>query len=210
MRGTVACSVNLDGGVRVPGRLTTMLFDIPSNRWHHSCIYNGWLALDSELELLPPSIFMTASSEIEQSSLIPCLCAQTRRVDRLLNRIYDDALRPLGINTMQKSLLTSISRAPGSIDSSQLCQRLALDRSTLTRNLTTLERMGLVSTTPNTQDRRKRTVALTQAGRATVDASEPLWREAQSRVVHALGYEHSVELLTMLADAERTMRELDQ
>ena len=88
-----------------------------------------------------------APLETEQAALLPCLCAQTRRVDRLLNRIYDDALRPLGINTMQKSMLTIIGRFPTGLDTADLCQRLALDRSTLTRNLTTLEQMGLVSTT---------------------------------------------------------------
>ncbi len=64
----------------------------------------------------------------------------------MLNRIYDDALRPLGINTLQKSLLTNIGRTPAGADTGELCQRLALDRSTLTRNLTTLERMGFVTT----------------------------------------------------------------
>ena len=54
---------------------------------------------------------MSQSSPVTLTPL-PCLCAQTRRVDRLLNRIYDDALRPLGINTMQKSLLTNIGRTP--------------------------------------------------------------------------------------------------
>ena len=34
----------------------------------------------------------SAFREIEQAELLPCLCAQTRRVDRLLNRIYDDRL----------------------------------------------------------------------------------------------------------------------
>ena len=149
------------------------------------------------------------SSEIEQPDLIPSLCAQTRRVDRLLNRIYDDALRPLGINTMQKSLLSNIGRFPEGVDSSILCRRLALDRSTLTRNLTMLEQMGFVSTTPNERDRRKRNVALTESGRATVAASEPLWTEAQQQVVAALGYDRALEMTTMLADVERIVRELD-
>ncbi len=169
---------------------------------HDHCIYN----VRSIQKLRRVS---NPSSDIEQPAMIPCLCAQTRRVDRLLNRIYDDALRPLGINTMQKSLLSNIGRCPEGVDTSVLCRRLALDRSTLTRNLTMLERMGFVSTTPNERDRRKRNVALTDSGRVTVAASEPLWIEAQQRVVAALGFERAVEMTTLLADVERIVRELD-
>lgn len=148
--------------------------------------------------------------ETEQAALLPCLCAQTRRVDRLLNRIYDDALRPLGINTMQKSMLSNIGRFPDGLDTADLCQRLALDRSTLTRNLTNLEALGFVSTTASALDRRRRIVTLTEAGRATVAASEPLWNDAQQRVVGILGFDRSVELTALLADVERIVRELDQ
>jgi DNA-binding MarR family transcriptional regulator len=147
--------------------------------------------------------------ETEQAGLLPCLCAQTRRVDRLLNRIYDEALRPLGINILQKSLLSNIARFPEGIDTAELSQRLALDRSTLTRNLKTLQQMGLVSTSQNQHDRRRRDVTLTDAGRTTVKASEPLWHEAQTRVVAALGFERAADMTDMLADAERIMRELE-
>jgi DNA-binding MarR family transcriptional regulator len=140
---------------------------------------------------------------------LPCLCAQTRRVDRLFNRIYDDALRPLGINTMQKSLLTNIRRSPDGADFAELSERLAMDRSTLTRNLSTLENAGLVSVVPHEHDRRKRVVSLTETGRQTETASISLWRDAQERVIDALGFERAEELTTLLASVEQTMRELD-
>lgn len=151
---------------------------------------------------------MSQSSPTASTSL-PCLCAQTRRVDRLLNRIYDDALRPLGINTMQKSLLTNIARNPRGADSAELSERLAMDRSTLTRNLTTLESAGLVAVIPGEHDRRRRMVTLTDAGRDTLAASEPLWQDAQRRVVEALGFERAEALTTLLASVEQITRELD-
>ena len=150
-----------------------------------------------------------SSPTVLEPTTLPCLCAQTRRVDRLLNRIYDDALRPLGINTMQKSLLSNIGRVPVGIDFAQLSERLALDRSTLTRNLTTLEAAGYVHVSPDEHDRRKRIVTLTESGRETVAASEPLWRDAQVRVVEALGLERAEELTTLLASVEHIVRELD-
>jgi DNA-binding MarR family transcriptional regulator len=153
-------------------------------------------------------VSLSQSPPIERSTL-PCLCAQTRRVDRLFNRIYDDALRPLGINTMQKSLLTNIGRSPDGADFAELSERLAMDRSTLTRNLSTLGKPGLVSVPPDTHDRRKRVVALPEAGRQTEAESVALWLDAQRRVVTALGFERAEELTTLLASVEQTMRELD-
>lgn len=151
---------------------------------------------------------MSQALPIEASTL-PCLCAQTRRVDRLFNRIYDDALRPLGINVMQKSLLTNIRRSPGGADFAALSERLAMDPSTLTRNLATLQSAGLVAVLPGEHDRRKRVVFLTEAGRQTEADSIPLWRDAQRQVVDALGFERAQELTTLLASVEQTMRELD-
>lgn len=149
-----------------------------------------------------------SSTEIDPRA-IPCLCAQTRRVDRLLNRIYDDALRPLGINTAQKSLLSNIGKFPQGIDFTQLSERLAMDRSTLTRNLTTLESAGYVRVQPGQHDRRKRVVTLTENGRDIVDRSEPLWREAQLEVMNAVGFERAEALSNLLASVERIVRELD-
>jgi DNA-binding MarR family transcriptional regulator len=151
---------------------------------------------------------VTESPQLEPSDL-PCLCAQTRRVDRLFNRIYDDALRPLGINTMQKSLLTNIRRYPDGVDFAELSERLAMDRSTLTRNLSTLHSAGLVRVSADQHDRRKRIVFLTAEGIATESAAYPLWKNAQRAVVEALGFDNADELTKLLASAERIMRELD-
>lgn len=149
------------------------------------------------------------ATSIDPSSY-PCLCAATRRVDRLLNRIYDEAMRPLGITILQKSLLTNIGRAPDGIDTATLSDRLALDRSTLTRNLDTLHAAGLVQTEVDPADRRRRIVRLTDHGAATLAASEPLWRDAQTRVVAALGPEQARALADLLASVESTMRDLDE
>ena len=48
--------------------------------------------------------------------------------------------------------------------------------------------------------------ALTDAGRAVVTASEPLWRDAQRQVVEALGYDRAVDMTAMLADGAPPLR----
>ena len=46
----------------------------------------------------------SAASEILQS----CLLTRTRQISRVLTAIYDDALRPFGINAPQLTLLVMI------------------------------------------------------------------------------------------------------
>jgi hypothetical protein len=42
-----------------------------------------------------------------------CLCLRARRVSRALTRMYDDALRPLGIQATQLTLLNAVTMCGG-------------------------------------------------------------------------------------------------
>ena len=79
-------------------RAVRKALDVSLGTTHYRCIYKYSCVRSGSLSQSPPV----------EAPTLPCLCAQTRRVNRLFNRIYDNALRPLGINTMQKSLLTNI------------------------------------------------------------------------------------------------------
>ncbi|MGC4191764.1 MAG: MarR family winged helix-turn-helix transcriptional regulator [Thermomicrobiales bacterium] len=110
-----------------------------------------------------------------------CFCTSIRRIDRVLTRFYDDALRPSGLSIGQYSLLATLGRAPAAVSLSHLAEGIDLDRSTLSRNLAPLEREGLVRIEPGA-DRRSRFVAITDRGRAKLEVTRPLWRAAQDRV----------------------------
>jgi DNA-binding MarR family transcriptional regulator len=64
-----------------------------------------------------------------------CLCFRARRVSRALTRMYDEALRPLGIQATQLTLLNAIalSGAEGG-PMSATAEVLAMDGTTLSRN----------------------------------------------------------------------------
>jgi DNA-binding MarR family transcriptional regulator len=57
-----------------------------------------------------------------------------------------------------------------------------MDRTTLTANLKPLERRGLVRVTVDNADRRSRRLALTPAGRASLAAAVPIWRETHADI----------------------------
>ncbi|HKK07985.1 MAG TPA: MarR family transcriptional regulator [Gemmatimonadota bacterium] len=126
-----------------------------------------------------------------------CLCFRVRRVSRALTRLYDEALRPLEIQATQLTVLNAIAlleerNAP----MGELADVLAMDVTTLSRNLRPLRKAGLVRSERSEADRRVRLVKVTEEGRRTLERALPLWQEAHERVVEVLGPELAGELRT--------------
>jgi DNA-binding MarR family transcriptional regulator len=115
-----------------------------------------------------------------------CLCLHVRRAARAVARRFDDALRPLDLTNGQFSLMMSLNRPkpPKMRDVSNL---LAMDRTTLTANLKPLERRGLVTVTPDEEDRRSRRLTLTPAGEALLAEAVPIWVRTEAEIEALLG-----------------------
>jgi DNA-binding MarR family transcriptional regulator len=114
-----------------------------------------------------------------------CLCLASRRAARALTRAFDRQLRPHGIRATQFSILTMLLlRGPLTIG--ELADFLGVERTTLTRNLTLVEREGWVEIHPGT-DARSRVVAATRKGRAVVTTALAAWRKAQQAATAAIG-----------------------
>jgi len=133
-------------------------------------------------------------------STSPCLCTRLRRASRNLTRIYDEALEFAGINVAQYSLLRNLQRLdrPSITD---LAEALALDRSTLGRNLRVLEGKGLVGLGEG-EDQRNRVAFLTAEGQACVALALPAWESVQRRMVERLGEGQRDALMVLLGDVE--------
>jgi DNA-binding MarR family transcriptional regulator len=136
-------------------------------------------------------------SEIGRAIGAECLCFRARRVSRVLTRHFDEALRPLGIQATQLTLLGSIAGpGPGGQTMPRLTDMLAMDATTLSRNLRPLEKAGLVAITRSDKDKRVRIARLTRDGERVLEAALPVWRDAQDRLVQALGPEAALDLRT--------------
>ena len=131
-----------------------------------------------------------------------CLCFSARRTSRALTRLYDDALRPLGIQASQLSVLNAIALV-GEREAVMglLSDALAMDRTTLSRNIRPLEKAGLVRIAPSPADARARMVRLTSKGERILAEALPLWKSANARVVAALGAESAAALRGQLDTA---------
>lgn len=110
-----------------------------------------------------------------------CLCLHLQRAARAIGRRFDEALRPLNLTNGQYSLLVSLNR-PEPPRIGDVAYLLAMDRTTLTANLKPLERRGLLTVSPDPQDRRSRRLALTDAGRDLLVQAVPIWRSTHDDV----------------------------
>ena len=129
-----------------------------------------------------------------------CACTRVRRAARSLTDLYDVALEPVDLKITQFSVLRTIDRM-GLVNISILAAEMALDRSTLGRNLKLLKRRGLVDLFEG-KDLRERTVTLTSRARRLLEKAIPLWDQAQKRVDHMLGKRQVATLFRLLTDIE--------
>lgn len=115
-----------------------------------------------------------------------CLCLHAQRAARALARRFDEALRPVGLNNGQFSLMMSLNR-PNPPTIGQVAEFLAMDRTTLTAKLKPLERRGLVTVTADRKDRRSRRLSLTPTGRKALARAIPIWQREHDALDAELG-----------------------
>ena len=130
------------------------------------------------------------------SKLGPCTCTEIRRAARKLTSFYDSALAPAEITITQYSILASIGRA-GELCHTVLAEKLGMDRTTLTRNLRPLIDIKWVEAGSG-EDRRKRWLHLTAAGKKKLKRCLPLWERVQNDFVSEIGAPQLQELRTLL------------
>jgi DNA-binding MarR family transcriptional regulator len=114
-----------------------------------------------------------------------CIAVRVRLLNRVLTRLYDDALRPLGLRVSQMSVLVAVARH-GEARPADVCRVLSMDKSTLSRDVEPLKARGWLDTAPG-PDARSHTLRVTRAGHALLEHALPAWREAQRQATDLLG-----------------------
>jgi DNA-binding MarR family transcriptional regulator len=109
-----------------------------------------------------------------------CMVLNTRMAARNVTRLADRRLRPYGVTAAQFTILGSLHNHPGR-SVTEMAEAIAMDRTTLSRNLDVLVRKGLVSEAP-AEKGNARIGAVTPAGQAVVASLTPEWRKVQSEL----------------------------
>lgn len=108
-----------------------------------------------------------------------CLVLNTVSAARILLRRYDQELKAYGVTVQQFALLSLIRMHP-SEPVAGLAHRVALDRTSLTRNLDLLEKKGLVQRVAGAGNARR--CVLTPAGERLQDELHREWLRAQNHL----------------------------
>ncbi len=128
-----------------------------------------------------------------------CIAVRMRMANRVITKVYDDALRPVGLNLPQFSML-AFGESRGLLRQADLCAELQLDDSTLSRNLERMAAKGWLEEVPG-EDGRERLYRLTPKGRSLLDKAVPAWSEAQEEARLLLG-DSGVRAVSRFAKAQ--------
>lgn len=109
-----------------------------------------------------------------------CLVLNTRMAARAVTRRADRKLRPFGVTATQFNILAALQKRPAR-SVTEMADTLAMERTTLSRNLDLVERKGLI-TTHGAEHGNGRVGSLTPKGEELVDAIVPEWRKSQDEL----------------------------
>jgi DNA-binding MarR family transcriptional regulator len=125
-----------------------------------------------------------------------CVNLNLRKASRAVSNYYDDVfLAACGLRATQiPPLVVLYLSGPRSIN--DIAEILALDRTTLTRNLRPLEKARLLEIAPG-KDQRTRVVKITEPGKQVLANVLPVWEEAQAHMVNGLGDRFNVMIDTL-------------
>lgn len=117
-----------------------------------------------------------------------CLGYRARLLSRIISAIYDDALGKLGLKVSQFTLLNAIAHSRA-VRPSELAKLMAMDQSTLSRNVDRMCARGWLRLEGGDDDRRSHRILMTPQGTAILKEAYPAWLKAQTEVTRQLGPE---------------------
>jgi DNA-binding MarR family transcriptional regulator len=163
-----------------------------------------------DISTVAPSMTLTAQqprsaateiAEIAETTSANCIATRIRQLSRIITRVYDDALRPLGITVSQFTLLSQLAQQNG-VSAVEIGVTLDIEKSTLSRSLERLLALGLILTDPPA-GRRGRGLHLTPKGQALIKEAYPVWHGAQQTAVRVMGPDSRTILDGLLRHAEK-------
>jgi DNA-binding MarR family transcriptional regulator len=125
-----------------------------------------------------------------------CIAVRVRLLNRVVTKLYDDALRPLGLKVSQLNVLVLAGKL-GLARPAQVCNLLRLDTSTLSRGVERMRAKGWLEVVPG-QDARTQPFRLTAQGMRLLERVLPAYERAQHEAGELLG-EDGLALLGKLA-----------
>jgi len=124
------------------------------------------------------------------------------RTHRCGNRYYNEALSGEGISGNQHIYIFQVCRHPG-ISQEALTQRLAVNKSSVTRQLCSLEQNGFVTRQPAPEDKRSLLVYPTEKAQALYPKVVEEMRRWNRLLLEDLSPQEQEQLLDLMARVEK-------
>lgn len=137
-----------------------------------------------------------------------CTNFRLRKLTRRVSQHYDAEMSKTGLKTTQYSLLSHVLKL-GPIRPGELARIMAMDASTLTRNIKPLVDAGWIEITAGS-DARSRTITITASGRDKRAEAQRHWKLAQKNINELLGVDRVVALHALLDDTFALLSPLEQ
>src|SRR5215831_12891658 len=140
-----------------------------------------------------------------------CYGNGVRKAARALSKVYDGELKSSGLLVSQLTVLVAAALyGEKGAPMGTIAKRLAMDPTTMTRNLHPLEVSGLLRVARSPEDARVRFVFLTRAGERKIEEAFPLWQRAQERVRKRVGGKRANSVRAELSRMVEVVRELEE
>ncbi len=114
-----------------------------------------------------------------------CLGNRIGRLHRVVARQFDQAMRPLGLSLPQLEVLAVLMMGTV-VAPSTIAEALAIERSTISRNIAIMERNGWIKT-DSSPSGRTTGVSITSRGVDMLASADAAWANAQQQVMKLLG-----------------------
>jgi len=124
------------------------------------------------------------TSEMD-SILEDCFLHRIRLLSRTITSIFDEALKPMNMKVTQMNMLGVVSKL-GPITPSDMCQKLNMDKSTLSRNVDRLIEYGWLKLIAGDNSRSHQLKA-TEKGKEILKRATKYWKQAQAKTKKVLG-----------------------
>lgn len=128
-----------------------------------------------------------------------CVAFRVQLLNRVISRLYDEALQPLGVTMNQMCILTVLENM-GEAQPGAVGAYLRMDKSTVSRAVKLMRQRKWVAENPGA-DARSVLLVVTEKGRALIAKALPLWERSQAQARELLGGDGaSAESITVIVD----------
>lgn len=144
----------------------------------------------------------------ESNRQLACTAFRLRKAARRVSQAYETAMADSGVSIVQFSVMAELGRSSAQTLSS-IAERLATDRTTLSRTIDRMQALGWVADS-EVADRRERRLVLTETGETAYKGAIPAWQKVECAIGRSLGTDRRNQLWELLAELETGLDPADK